>query len=248
MLRSGVLSVSVLGGLWGALREHYAAVLLFYCTSAIVGLVIYFKQKQYELVRNRYLDNGVDVLLAHVEYALGIFRHNWARSLNVLKHFRDMGADIPPDLYKSGFLELEPVAYKTAHTFFLKEITGSDNFPNVLQLLFSFVHNSNALFNYDLCSVVRISVEGSIETKINIPKNEIVESYFTKLEELNTECNKFYIFQSVLHDISRALSQEHFSFKTIEDFRNHEVVKKSIETLENEFGKELAEYRSIKNS
>ena len=216
--------------------------------APLVGLIIYFKQKQYELVRNRYLDNGVDVLLAHVEYALGIFRHNWARSLNVLKHFREMGADIPPDLYKSGFLELEPVAYKTAHTFFLKEITGSDNFPNVLQLLFSFVHNSNALFIYDLCSVVRISVEGSTETKLNTPKSEIVEGYFTKLEELNSECNKFYIFQSVLHDISRALSREHFSFKTIEEFRNHKVVKESIETLEKEFGKELTEYSSIKNS
>lgn len=215
--------------------------------APFVGLLIYFRQKQYELVRNRYLDNGVDVLLAHVEYALGIFRHNWARSLNVLKHFRDMGADMPPDLYKSGFLELEPVAYKTAHTFFLKEITGSDIFPNVLQLLFSFVHNANALFIYDLCSVVRLSVEGAKETKLNAPKKDIIEAYFSKLEEVNAECNKFYIFQGILHDISHALSQERFSFKNIEQFRNNEVVRRSIETLEKEFGEELSEYRSIKN-
>ncbi len=213
--------------------------------APLIGLFVYFTQKQYELVRNRYLDGGVDVVSAHIEYALGIFRHNWARSLDVLKHYRDMGPDMPRNLYRSGFLELEPVAYKTAHTFLLREITGNDIFPNVLQLLFSFVHTANALFIYDLCSVVRISLEGGEEMKITGTREEIVDRYMTKLEELNKDCERFYLFQGILHDLSRALAQERFRFKTIERFRKHMVVTNAVESLEKRFGDELKEFTNI---
>ena len=213
-----------------------------------VGLCVYFRQKQYELVRTRYLDNGMDVIAAHVEYALGIFRHNWARSLNVLKHFRDMGSDMPKDLYRSGFLDLDPTSFRTVHGFLLRELTGENIFHTILQLLFSFVHNANTLFIYDLCSTVRASVEGGTEHQINSSRKEIFQSYLHKLDELNTNCEKFYVFQMSLNNISGALARQRFLFRNVEKLRKHPAVKSAVEMLKKEFHDDLQEYTEISKS
>ena len=216
--------------------------------APLIGLYVYFRQKQYDLVRTRYLDNGMDVIAAHVEYALGIFRHNWARSLNVLKHYRDMGPDMPRYLYSSGFLELDPAAYKTVHGFLLRELTGEDIFPNVLQILFSFVHNSNALFIYDLCSTVRVSIEGGEGHQIKSSRDEIVESYFKEMDELNEKCEKFYVFQGALHNISGALARQRFQFRTISRLHKHSVVAQTVEMLKKHFDEDLQKYTEVNES
>jgi hypothetical protein len=187
----------------------------------------------------------MDVVAAHVEYALGTFRHNWARSLNVLKHFRDMGADMPKDLYRSGFLELDPNSFRTVHGFLLREVTGEDVFHNVLQLLFSFVHNANALFLYDLCCTVRVSVEGGTAHQITSSRKGIFDSYLKKLNELNDNCEKFYVLQMALHNISGALARQRFRFRNIERLRKHTVVKRTIEMLRNEFRNDIREYTEV---
>ena len=46
-----------------------------------VALTLYFRQKEYELIKQRYWEGGVDVVAAAVEQALGVVSHNWARSL-----------------------------------------------------------------------------------------------------------------------------------------------------------------------
>ncbi|MCK4951736.1 MAG: hypothetical protein KAS48_07945 [Gammaproteobacteria bacterium] len=219
-----------------------AAAILAAIIAPLLGLLVYFKQKQYDLVRARYLENGLDVVSAQVEYTLGIFRHNWARGLNVLKHFRDMGADMPKELYKSGFIEIDPASYKTAHSYLLREMTGDDVYHHVLQLLFTFVHSTNAMLMYDLCSIVRLSIEGGTENEIKSSREEIMNSYFPLLEELNNKAERFYLIQAALMDLSSVLIRKKFTFNNIDNFRDDQTVKRTIEKLKNEFEKDIKEY------
>lgn len=228
-------------------REPIATILAALAAAVVapwLGLALYHRQKEYEIVRKRYLDNGLDVISNNAEYALGVFRHNWARNLTALKHFRDMGADIPRALYTSGYVELEPASYNTSHSFILKELVENDIFHDAQQLLYSFVMNSNAFFIYDLCSAIRISIEGSSEVELTAKRETIVEEYFEKMEELNKESNKFYILLQILHELSSAFSRQRLNFKTVERFKNQPVVKERIEQLRQLFAENMKEYKT----
>ena len=55
-----------------------------------IALCLYFRQKEYELVKQRYLEGAIDIVAAEVEQALGVVHHNWARCLNIVKAYRDL--------------------------------------------------------------------------------------------------------------------------------------------------------------
>jgi hypothetical protein len=61
--------------------------------AAWVALRLYFRQKEYELIKQRYLEGSVDIVSAEVEQALGVLMNNWARCLNIVKAYRDERAD-----------------------------------------------------------------------------------------------------------------------------------------------------------
>lgn len=230
-------------------RDPIATVIAALAAAVIApwfGLSIYHRQKEYEIVRKRYLDNGLDIITNNAEFALGVFRHNWARSLNALKHFRDMGADMPKVLYQSGYVDLESTSYNTSHSFILKELVEDSIFHEAQQLLYSFVTNSNALFMYDLCSTIRISVEGAKEVALTAQPETIVEEYFKKLEDLNKESNKFYSLLQILYELSTLFSRQRLNFKTVERFKEQPVVKERIKQLKDLFSEKLKEYKTEK--
>ena len=49
----------------------------------LLGLCAYHKQKEYELVRRRYLDEGLDAYAEDVEHALSVLRQNWAHGVAI---------------------------------------------------------------------------------------------------------------------------------------------------------------------
>lgn len=57
---------------WGKLLAPIVAVLIAY----FLGAAAYFRQKEYELVRKRYLEEGVDVISEEADKALGVFWRN----------------------------------------------------------------------------------------------------------------------------------------------------------------------------
>jgi hypothetical protein len=67
--------------------------LLVVIFTAVIGRWVYFRQKEYELVRQRYLENGIDLIVDHIASALQLFQQNWARSLLLLKIYRDLKND-----------------------------------------------------------------------------------------------------------------------------------------------------------
>ena len=67
-----------------------------------LGRATYFRQKEYELLTKRYLDGGLDAISRNVDRSLALFRHNWWQSTVLLKHFRELGKDIRPELYSAS--------------------------------------------------------------------------------------------------------------------------------------------------
>jgi len=101
--------------------------------------LFYFKQKEYETIRHRYLDDGIAVIIRQVEYVLDVFQYNWARSIHLLKTYRDLGINTPPELYNSGFISIDkPISLEASRHYLLREIIGDKVFfTNYLQHFFT---------------------------------------------------------------------------------------------------------------
>jgi hypothetical protein len=93
-----VLSVEIIKGIF---------TLVPVALGAWIGLRLYFRQKEYELIKQRYLEGAVDIVAAEVEQAFGTFSHNWARCLNIVKAFRDAQNDFDAKELEKGFLDLD---------------------------------------------------------------------------------------------------------------------------------------------
>ncbi len=207
--------------------------------APLIGLLVYHRQREYELVRNRYLVDGIDVILSHVEYAQGVFRHNWARSLNLIQQFRDAGKDTSKDLYSTGFIQLDPNRFEISRNYILIELVGDDIYAHIQELMFAYVSSANSFFVNDLCQMVRMYIEGTKEFEIKHNNYQIAEEY-TKYTIEKEECfRKYYSLLGELRNVSAILVREKFTFKGIKNFREKTEVKESIKRLKSEFEEEL---------
>lgn len=75
--------------------------------GSFIALRVYFRQKEYELVKQRYLEGSLDLIAAHLESTLGTVSHNWARSMQICKSFRDTGQNFDLEELTKGFLDFD---------------------------------------------------------------------------------------------------------------------------------------------
>ena len=226
-------------------RDPIATVLSAIAAALIappLGLAIYRRQKQHEIVRERYLDNGLDVISGNAERALGVFRHNWQRGLNAIKHFRDLGEDMPRDLYKGGYIELAPSDFDTSHSFVLNELLGDEIYHQAQQLLYSFVANANTFLAYDLASFIRIAVEGGEEIEFTENPAGLIPQYIERCKKLDQRSNDFYKLLEAYYELSSAFARKQFTFQTVERFRREAIVVQRTQELRELFREALEKY------
>ena len=216
------------------------AAVLASIVAPLIGLQIFYRQREYELVRQRYLDEGLDVISGNVEYAQSVFRHNWARSLELIKQFRDAGKDTATDLYSSGFVSIDPNRFDISKNYILRELVGDDIYSKVHELLFAFVNGANSYFMNDLCHVVKMYVEGTKELTIKATNKEIAEKYTQYSVDKDKEIRKYYSLLGELRLLSAILVREKFTFKDINNFKTKPEVKESIKRLTAEFENDLS--------
>ena len=128
-----------LGGIIAGVSSIVAAVV------AVGGAVlVFYRQKEYELVQKRYLDEGIDVVIASAEQALNVYAHNWARCTEILKSFRDLPTINPDDL-TSGFIPLPHDLFSMTAHYRLNVIVNSGVVWETFQLVLSFAQRANAI-------------------------------------------------------------------------------------------------------
>lgn len=221
------------------------AIILGALLVVIGAPLFYFKRKEYETIRHRYLDDGIAVIIRQVEYVLDVFQYNWACSIHLLKTYRDLGINTPPELYNSGFISIDkPISLEASRHYLLREIIGDKVFFDVHQLLAAFLHEADNLFTVDLCSAIRVSLEGGKGGTTIDPPEKIYEEYIKELEKKDKEGQLFYSLLGNLKILESLLSKKNYSFKSINKFRDYPEVIKSISDLKQTFKDQLTKYSS----
>ena len=206
--------------------------------TAWFALSLYHRQKEYELVKQRYLDGSVDVLASEIENSLGVFNHNWARCLNILKTYRDAGELFDIKDLDTGFIEYESVHFNQIAHYRLHSLTNTYVYWNIYQKTLAFVTNSVSLMQHEIPDVIKAKITTDA---IDSDQSAIVDDAFERLKKLQKESHKFSFLSNELQTIATLLEQEKLSLKNIKVFKDKPEITKSIDNMNTIFKDELAE-------
>jgi hypothetical protein len=203
--------------------------------GAVIGLYAYFRQKEYELTKQRYLEQGIDVVASAVESLLGTTSHNYARALLLCRHYRENGAKIEPEELTRGFLELDSSRfYQTAHYrvgSLLDDQIIWNNFQNVMV----YASTANTLFTQEIPEAVRklaAMPDGERDRKAD------AEEMAKDVQEKHDEQFAFAGFTHVLHVLSLLLEQTRLSRKAIAKFHLRADVREVVQKLRMAYAEE----------
>lgn len=195
-----------------------------------LGLRAYFMQKDYELVRQRYLVEGVDEVAADMEYGLSVYRNNWARGLEIVRMFRDVGEKINLKMLEDGFIVFDQSKFRMRPHHRVECLVGDMVFWKVQQKLAAFVVTVTGHIKEDLCTEIKLNLSCQPEKR-----KEIVDKYEKLLLETENENWAFYVPLEKLHDISRHLERTRFTPEEIGQFKNKEFVREAVEVIKQKF-------------
>lgn len=224
------LFVDIRGGLLTIL-----AALLAY----LLGLRAYHLQKEFELVRRRYLDEGLDAFAADVEHALSVSRNNWQHSLEVLKYYRDMGARMRKELLDEGYIDLDMSQFRVRPNFRIGELVGDKIFWSIQQFLFAFVGQSKSFFKDDLGGAVRHAITGG---SLKISKDDMVTKYMKECENIQEQEGKYHILLAAVQKVTTEFEKQKYSLRSVHKFKDRPEVKEIVRQLKLEFSDKLKKY------
>ena len=212
------------------------------CLAAWLGVKVFLRQKEFYLVKQRYLEGGIDVVAAHCEEALGTFHHNWARCLQLVKMFRDAQESFDLGQLERGFLELDSSKFHAIPHHRLQILARTQVFWEVYQLALAFAVDANAKVTKEIPEAIRLKLTTN---KLGADIKHIAEKSFEHLKELDEKSHKFAGLTRELEALAGTLQTENLSFKKVLAFHEKPVVRAAIERLENEFADELRAHREL---
>lgn len=191
--------------------------------AAIFARSVYFRQKEYELVRERYLHKGVDQLCANVEYALGTVRHNYARLLQAGKFLRDADeAAAIAVLRENSPHRVDPAKIDLTAGYRLNVLARESAYGRAHGELFALANKAdNALVNGFDVFLRRVS-----ESKLPEDKRSVeIEKVLDRARAVHAETHRFVALVYRLQDLGRVLERKKLSFAKIDAFAEDSNVR-----------------------
>lgn len=207
--------------------------------AAWIALRLYFRQKEYELIKQRYLEGAIDIVAAEVEQALGVVNHNWARCLNVIKSFRDEKTHFSIEELGKGFLDLDSSRFHRVPHQRIGNLMGSQLVWEVYQLAMAFAANSNTVITKEIPEAIRIKLSTDL---IDKEPEQMAEEMFSRLQDIDNESHRFASLIRELHTLGLLLESERLSFQKLVKISQRPEVAAISSRLKTEFAADLPQY------
>lgn len=199
---------------------------------AYFGLRIYFRQKEYEIVKQRYLEQGLDVVAGELESVASTFMHNWSRALELVKELRDSPENFEVTHIGQGFLPFKGSNFNASAHHRLRMLTGSDVFWRFYQLALSRHLALNAIATNEIPHAISEYVSGRLP---NAEVSEIVEEAFKTLQPMPGKSDEFAFLLHALHRVTGELERSRLGFGKIQTFAKNECIKNVVKELEDHY-------------
>jgi hypothetical protein len=200
--------------------------------GSFVALRMYFRQKEYELVKQRYLEQSVDAIAAHVEECLGIVSHNYARTLQLVKSFRDAEIEFDLSELARGFLELHSSQFNQIAHHRLETLIGSKIVWHVYQTTLAACSAANAQIVREFPQAMRVK---QTTDRIAASHEEMVATMVRDIRAVHDGTFRYAKLLAELHFLSRLLEVERLGFEAISEFHHRTDVRNMVARLKSAF-------------
>lgn len=199
--------------------------------AATFAIWFYFRQKEYELIQQRYLVEGIDVVISEAEEAMNCFHFNWARCLEVLKAYRDLPKFDCSDL-RVGFVDLPKSRFPLTAIHRVTTMTKSHVVWDAFQLTMSFAQTATSVVKDEIPTAIRVQVEDKLD---DTKRDELLEEAGEKIKELNGAAADYHHFISQLRQIAAIVEQQRFNAKAIRRLGEKTNVEEILREIHNRF-------------
>lgn len=200
-----------------------------------IALAVYFRQKEYELVKKRYLEGGVDIVATKLEEVLGVVNHNYARCLQVCKSMRDAKENFDLKELDTGFLNFSASNFQTIAHHRINSLLQSEVLWTAYQHALAYAITANSRIINEITQMIRFRFTTDL---IKQSHENIAEVIFNDLYKLQTESFQYGIILRELHILSLILERDRMRLQAVTEFHKREEVKLLVERLRSKFPEE----------
>lgn len=195
--------------------------------------LVYLRQKEYEEVHRRYLIDTIDLLCNNNDKVLAIFKHNWARSLQLIRQFRDADLIMEKEDYNNQFIPFDYDLTRIVPFERLKRLVNDNIFYEYSQQLWGFVDNSYSIYERDFKMAIAQYIKS--ENKDDELKKRIFDTYHKVLVNLFDESHKYYVIIAMLASLSKHFEKEKFSYKKLKSFHKRKEIIEIIDNIKSHY-------------
>ena len=193
--------------------------------ASFIALWAFFRQREYETIKKRYLEDGVDKVASEMSKNINTLRHNWTRAIRLLEEYRSYGDAFDLEELKKDYLDvhggnLENIANQRVHY-----LTDSIVFWDAFQSSLAFCKSSDDFMKKEVSKVFNMSLSDDGE---HIDKDEVIKAVENKLMEINRKIKPYDRVVSELVSIGQVLERQKFKFKDLQNFHKIDIVKSAI--------------------
>ncbi len=213
-----------------------AFTLLAVFIGSLIALKVYFRQKEYELTKQRYLEEGVDVIAAELDEVFGIISHNYARSLELCMFFRDSAEHFQISEIERGFLPIDQSKFHQIAHYRVGSLIGADLIWDIYQSAMANANSANSVIAHQVPEAIRILSKRDDSLGA---RQAAVENMVAELRKSHDEGFKYAMLGRELHTLGLLLEAERLNLKAIQKFRDRTDVKDLVARLQTTFGEEV---------
>ena len=203
--------------------------------ASVIALKVYFRQKEYELTKQRYLEEGVDIVAAELDTAFGVVSHNYARSLELCKSFRDLRQHFQTSELEKGFLQLDRSKFHQIAQHRIGSLIGAEIVWETYQSAMAYINSANSTIAQQVPDTMRILTQ---RAEASYDRNAAVQDMVLELRKMHDGGFKYASLVRELHALSLLLEAERLNLKAIANFRDRKEVKELITRLKIAFDEE----------
>ncbi len=209
-----------------------AFTLLAVAIGASIGLAAYFRQKEYELTKQRYLEQGLDVVAGALQSMLGTVSHNYARAMQLCRQYRENGAEVDLQELNRGFKEQDSSNFhQTAH-YRVGSLLNDQIIWNSFQSVMVYASTTSTLMSQEIPEAIRKLAaipEGERDRSAD------AEKMLMDVRDAHDEMFKFATLGHEIHVLSLLLEETRLSRKAVAEFHERSEVRASVQRLRTAF-------------
>lgn len=197
-----------------------------------IAMRVYYRQKEYETTKQRYLEGCLDVIAGQLQATLGTVSHNYARCLGLCKAYRDYGDEFDATELSKGFRELDNSKFHQTEHYRLRTLIQSDIAWLFYQAALAYAARADATLSKEIPDALRIlskKEEGARDRETD------AEKVISEARTLHDRSFVYATLQSELNALAAILEREKLGKAEVQAFSARPEVIKAVERLQQSY-------------